>query len=249
MKKHGLFLLGLVTLLSGSSSPELTTDDLPACGPHTYLVYRSGHVICEPALPDCRGQLLSAAAGGGIQALGCTPKLQDALTAPERQHVSDLQAQLQQLLGTLNELGLTPVTTATYVANTEVTTTGRIHVPGRPVGLPSANALCEAEHGASAHMCSVRELVGALLVGTLNPLVTVPKAWVYMPTWNSPSGSVTEPLSGLGDNCGGYTDDTLTNGWSGMAVDFSNTYTVPNLHWNSGSLAPCSQPLPIACCK
>lgn len=164
--------------------------------------------------------------------------------------MKDLQGQAQTLLGQLAELGVVPKLTATFVGITAATTTGRIEYPGTPAGLPAANARCAAELGAGAHMCATREMFGAVLNSTLNPQDDVPKAWLYMPTWNTPAAGAEQPLSGLGDNCGGYTDGTVNHGWTGMAVDWSvSVYQERVLHFNSGPLAPCDQPLPIACCR
>lgn len=45
MKGRTVSLLGLMTLLMGADGVDQTTNDLPVCGPNTYLVYRSGKII------------------------------------------------------------------------------------------------------------------------------------------------------------------------------------------------------------
>ncbi len=249
MKRHALFFAAIAPLLLGADGVDRDISDLPACGESSYLIYRSGKVVCQPALPDCTGQLLHAGAGGGLSSLSCTPKFQDTLSDADRQRVRELQTRVATLSDQLKQLGMPPVVAANYIGNTVATTTGRITFSGAAAGLPSANAMCAAEFSAGAHMCSVREMVGAVLNSTLLQNQDVPKAWLYMPTWNNPDPTAQEPLAGLGDSCGGYTDGTTTRGWTGMAVDWSMTYIARNLHFNSGSLAPCDQPLPIACCK
>lgn len=250
MRLRPWFFLGALTLLMGSDGVDQTLDDLPACGPNTYLIYRSGKLVCEPALPSCPGQLLHAGPGATLSSLSCVPKLADALTATERQRVQQIDTDLQQIDAQLTAAGVGPVPSATFVGQTTTKTTGRIVFGGRPAGLPSANAMCAAEQGAGTHMCSARELFGAVLNGTLSQMRSVPPAWIYMPTWNTPDPAAQEPLSGLADNCGGYTEGTASPKWSGMAMDWSESvYMERVLQFDSGPLAPCDASLPVACCK
>lgn len=240
-----------MTMLMGADGPGHTTDELDACAPNTYLVYHGGRIVCEPTLPNCPGQLLHAGPGGDLAALSCTPKYDDSLSNAVRQRVLDLQGQAQSLIVQLDALGIRPALAATFVGTTAATTVGRIEYPGTPAGLPAANARCAAELGLGAHMCAAREMLGAVLNATLDPNKDVPPAWLYMPTWNTPAPGAEQPLAGLGDNCGGYTDGTLDHDWTGMAVDWSYSPfdLMRVLHFKSGTLATCDQSLPIACCR
>jgi hypothetical protein len=254
MKRPSLFrsgvLLGLCTLLMGTDGPALTTADLPGCPPETYLVYRGGRLVCEPKLPDCTGLLLNAAPGGTLSSLHCVLRDADALTAWDRQHLQELEEKLKTLRARLTELEMAPSLAATFVGATAATTTGRIELPGIPAGLPSANALCAAEYGKAAHMCTARELFGAVLNSTLTERVTLSRAWLYMPTWSTPDPFAQQPLSGLADNCGGYTDGTSMNGWSGTALMWSTASTGSKvLQFVGGPAAPCTAAFPVACCK
>jgi hypothetical protein len=250
MKKPSLLLLGCVSMLLGSDGGGLTSADLPACGPNTYLAYSGGQLVCAPSLPSCPGQLLALGPTVDLSALHCVDKYDDAFTAAERQRVTALQAEVQSLQNELTQLTGVLGGTTGFVGSTRTTTVGRIQYPGTPAGLPSANALCAAELGAGAHMCTLGDLVGGVLNATFDPNSDVSKAWFYMPTWNTPLHGAQEPLSGLADSCGGYTDGTADNNWAGMAVEWILGYRdIRVLYFDSGSLAPCDQPLPVACCR
>lgn len=250
MSKRNMVLLGLTTLLLGADGVELTTDDLPACAPNSYLVYRSGKIVCEATLPDCTGQLLHAGRGGDVAALSCIPKDQDSLSNADRQRVDALQAKAQSIFKRFDELGITPPLGVDFVGLTKATTAGRIEYPDTAAGLPAANALCAAEFEYPAHMCSVREMLGAVVNHTLDPSANVAKGWLYMPTWNTPVPGAEQPLAGLADNCGGYTDATDTHHWTGMAVDWNLSINLVRvLHFYSGAAAPCTMILPVACCR
>jgi hypothetical protein len=250
MIRRTISLLGLVTLLMGADGANQLSVTLPTCEPNTYLVYHGGKVVCAPTLPDCHGDLLHADPGGDLSALSCIAQHDDALSNADRQRVLDLQAQFKSILGQLDELGVGQPLLANFVGITAATTIGRIEYPGTPVGLPAANARCAAEFGLGTHMCSAREMLGEVISGKLNPGVDLPPAWLYMPTFNTPAPEAEQRLSGLGDNCGGYTDGTLDHGWTGMAVEWTFADTGHRtLHFDSGPVASCDQPLPIACCQ
>lgn len=250
MKARVFGLVGCVALLLGSDGGQLTTHDLPQCAPDTYLLYRGGKVVCaSKQLPNCTGQLLTITTVDGRPALSCTAKYSLELSAADQQQIVSLNDQVQGLMNQLNAPEVNPLL-GSWVGLTTATTTGRIEAAGFAPGLPAANARCAKEFGSSAHMCLAAELFSAALNNQLNPDFDIPKGWVYMPTWNTPIAGAVEPLAGLADSCGGYTVGTTDAGWSGMAMDFTIMLSgIRGIYFNSGPLAPCDQPLPIACCK
>lgn len=136
-----------------------------------------------------------------------------------------------------------------YVGSTSVPTTGSISAPGGKRGLIAAAALCSAEFGVGAHMCTPFQLTRSVAQGKLGVLDRIRPAWVYMPTWHNPQGSTTEPLAGLADNCGGYSTGTDAVGWTGMTVEWGPLASGDvAFRWHGGTDARCSSILPIACC-
>lgn len=135
-----------------------------------------------------------------------------------------------------------------YVGNTSALTKGRISAAGK-TGLAAATVVCSAEFGAGAAMCTPFQLTRSVARGKLGVSDRIPSAWVYMPTWHNPKSSTTEPMSGLADNCGGYSTGIDDSGWTGMAVEWGPLASGDvAFRWHGGDEAPCSASLPIACC-
>jgi hypothetical protein len=132
-------------------------------------------------------------------------------------------------------------------------------------GLASATALCGAQFGTGAHMCTVYEMydsvayAGQISADKFNPTQAMAQAWVYMMSWKNPGTTATptttpvaaEANAGLADNCGSYTDDgTHSTNFYGTQVSWSKVNTGFNgLQFNSGPAALCSSLAPISCCK
>src|SRR5262249_29784941 len=146
------------------------------------------------------------------------PTQQDAQSL--RLHMDALEMRMQSLKATLNQLraeGIFP--TPSYVGTTTAVTTGQISRNAES-GLTAAATLCAAEFGPGTNMCTSLQLTRSVALGKLGPADRIPPAWVYMPTWHNPKNSTMEPLSGLADNCGGYTTELDRYGWTGMAVEW-----------------------------
>lgn len=166
------------------------------------------------------------------------------------QKLDGLEVTMASLEKSVELLGTTPTVKAQlYAGNTTAVTTGRITAAGA-AGLLAANALCAAQFGSRAHMCTPSQLTHSVAAGKLSSKDRIAPAWIYMPAWHNPSTSTTEPMAGLADNCGGYTTDDDTVGWTGMSVEWSELASGDVVfRWHGGADAPCSARLPIACCS
>jgi hypothetical protein len=140
---------------------------------------------------------------------------------------------------------------ASWVGNSTATTVGRIVHANADVGLASAAATCADDFGAGAHMCTVYEMYGSVANGKITSKTTVPKAWVYFPSWQSPIASPQNPLGGNSDNCSSYTYPTNDRHWAGIAVEWRMNFQgdASGFWWHGGTEALCNGALPIACCK
>jgi len=128
-------------------------------------------------------------------------------------------------------------------------------------GMRNAAAICAAQFGTGAHMCTVYEMYQSVVYAggpagdKFNPAANLPQAWVYMEGQNSYSPFTTttknEPNAGLTDNCASGQYGTADQGWKGTvvsweALQYNNQMA---LKFTSGAGVPCSATFPIACCK
>jgi hypothetical protein len=166
-----------------------------------------------------------------------------------RQRIDDLTQKITSLNQSVAQLRtMAQPSESLYVGSTTAMTTGRITAAGS-TGLLAASALCAAQFGARAHMCTQFQLTRTVALGKLGPKDRIAPAWIYMPTWHNPNASTSEPLSGLADNCGGYTVGDDASGWAGMAVEWGPLASADVVfRWHGGTEAACSARLPIACC-
>jgi hypothetical protein len=136
-----------------------------------------------------------------------------------------------------------------FVGITKVRTNGRIEAPGADVGLASAAALCGAEYGDGAHMCTVNELYDSVVSGRLTSNDRVPKSWIFHPSLQRLPNSI-DPEEGVADSCGVYTYGTADHGWTGVAFVHGPLRTgYVGMKLLNGHSAPCGEKLPIACCR
>lgn len=253
---------GLVVVLTWGGCDRTAPAVLPRCQDGQGLgTDAQGHFVCTqvqpahltvPPIGDGCPASDALTHPMGTTALHClSPNLAGAqLGGPAmREKIDQLELTLTSLGKSVEQIDATTVIRdQLYVGSTTTATTGRITAAGTS-GILAANALCAAEFGPKAHMCTQFQLTRTLAAGKLGPTDRIKPAWIYMPTWHNPNASTTEPLSGLADNCGGYTTGDDTAGWSGMAVEWwplSSGDVV--FRWYGGSAAPCSARLPIACC-
>lgn len=254
------FVWGLVLGLLGCD--HMSAAVLPRCVDGMVLgTDGSGNLVCQDAPPalvtppgsDCADDQMLATFGSPPQ-LGCISKYLNSAAqidvAALRQHIGQSAQMLQALARSIDELPtLRQTLRPIYIGSTQTLTTGHITLAGQS-GLLAANAICRAEFGPGAQMCTSAQLIRTVTNGKLTPTDRIAPAWIYMPTWHNPHNSTIDPLAGLADNCGGYTTDDDTTGYTGMAVEWGPLGSGDvAFRWHGGDDAPCSGHLPVACCQ
>jgi hypothetical protein len=135
---------------------------------------------------------------------------------------------------------------------TATTTNGKI-TSGAALGVAAAATLCQQVEacGAGARMCSVYDMYQSVATGAVTAAQNIPKAWVYMASWQFSGAGGADQYAGLSDNCGSFTYPTGDRKWYGTAVTWANdTAGDKTLQFFAGpNGAACSSVLPIACCK
>lgn len=280
--------LGLILIAFAAGCGEYNFTPIPKCAANQALTGDGNALKCvDVGAPAGGGGTVDMkGAGGGDMAMSTFPPVPacgqgKCLTGDNAGQLSciDVAAtnttivQLQNDLTSLTNrvtalekaLNGASVGGAKFAGVTMKMTTGRIEAPGADPGIASAASFCAAEFGQGAHMCTVAEMYTSVVSGKLTSKDTVPRSWVYAPAWQTPTvvQSPPAPAAGLGDNCAGYTYESSHLGFSGVAVEWSQT---PNplinnvkanvLRWHGGQVQPnkapgaaCNQTLPIACCK
>jgi hypothetical protein len=270
--KHGMRNFSFVLLLA---------PVLAGCDTNGGLTVGSTASAVTLTLPNCAdGQLLGTDATG---ALTCVNAPTASLTTPGCQsgyaYDSDGKSLSCQILGTGTtdptlETTITNTTTAvnnlqtqvtnlsngggglaTYVGVTTATTVGKVQMTGFDTGLNSANAMCAAQY-AGSHFCSMPELYATVVAGKLDMTKTIPKSWIFMPSWHAPAatggipGTEDTPYGGDADNCGSMTYPTADRKWTGIQVEWTALSTGSSgFRFWGGAQATCHSTAPLACCK
>jgi hypothetical protein len=252
-----LWILASVPLLTGAGDvgqrKQALSDVVPACQSGEYLTIKSGELRCiSPlrraigALPGCDGNLLVRYAGDPAGELRCPPKLFVPVAG-----VAQLQARHDADAAKIAEIDKAPPLPASvFVGVTKFTTSGRITRPGSDPGLSAAAGRCGDEYPGS-HMCTQYEMAQSVVGGQLKPTSQIPPSWIFFPAWKAPIAGALNPEQGMADSCASYTYGADDTGFSGMAVAWPRfgTNSYDSLTFRGGSLARCSQVLPIACCR
>jgi hypothetical protein len=233
----GVPLLGLP--FSGGPAFSSAAPFPDNCNDDEYLVAAQGTFVCKQlppqmlSIPDCKPGTVLSAQGGVFTCQAQTTALSDSLMTTSAQY-----DQLEKDIAALPIGG----TRTPFVGVTKLTTTA-------DTGIAAANARC-ADEFPDARMCSVYDLYDTVIMGRLHAADRIPKSWIYFPAWNRPLPGAVNPDDGLADNCAGFTYGADDKGWSGMAGEWT---VLPSgdagFKFHGGSAAPCSAPLPIACCK
>jgi len=226
----------------------------------------SGQVLTT----DANGQLVCTALPIGSQKLkDCVP-LVEALTSDDgatfkctnRNNenpggaeavtaVNTITTTLNTIETTVNNLLGSRQTFGEFKGVTTATTAGNI-TSGAMRGVPAASAICAAQFGAGAYMCSVYDMYMNVARGKVAQNDSIAKSWVYMQSWKEPAAGSSSAGNGVSDNCGSYTTAAATGYW-GTAVEWTSISNgSKGLKFSSGNTAPnsalCSAALPIACC-
>jgi hypothetical protein len=206
--------------------------NLPTCDPNTQAVTTDGTNI------TCTARNTS----GG-----------DATTITT--DLTTINSQVTDYGTQLNGLATGPGAKAVYVGSTTATTVGKMTYAGADTGLNAAAAMCNAQF-AGSHMCHVYEMYNTVVAGKLHAGTTIPKSWLFMPSWKAPAssgglpGTEDTPFSGSADNCGSATYPTADRKWTGMAVEWTTLSTgFSGFKFWGGSMATCHDTYPVACCK
>ncbi len=151
---------------------------------------------------------------------------------------------------TVNNLLGSRQTFGEFKGVTTAMTSGNI-MSGTSRGIPAASAICAAQFGTGAYMCSVYDIYMNVARDKIKSSDTVAKSWVYMQSWKDPAGSAVT-RTGLNDNCGSYMSNAST-GIYGTAFEWTAlTNGAKAMKFSSGGTAPnaalCNANLPIACC-
>lgn len=215
----------------------------------------TGQLVCKTipsgasALPDCEPNT-QALTANGTKASCDNLNIVDATTQNLLTTLNMIEAKVIDYGNQLNIVGTGANAQANYVGLSKtVMTKGRI-TSGTAVGIPAATAVCKADYGVGAHMCTVYEIYySAALQKNIDPEVNiVPGGWVYMQSWRHNQATPSEVNAGLADNCGGYTAETDTNAWNGTKFEWSvNTSNIRVPKFFANTL--CSETFPIACCR
>ncbi len=227
-----------------TSGQVLTTDENAQLVCTTLPVGSQVLKDCEPLV-----QAITSLDGASIV---CTdrnnenPGGADAVRA-----VNQVSTTLSTIETTVNNLLGSRLTYGEFKGVTTAMTNGNI-VMGANRGIAGAAAICAAQFGAKAYMCSVYDMYMNVARGKVKDTDTVAKSWVYMQSWKEPAVGSTTPRNGLSDNCASYTTNTNAGYW-GTAVEWTTLSSgSKGLKFNSGNVAPntalCSDMLPIACC-
>ena len=166
--------------------------------------------------------------------------------------VNQVSNTLNTIETTVNNLLGSRLTYGEFKGVTTAMTNGNI-VMGASRGIAGAAAVCAAQFGAGAYMCSVYDMYMNVASGKIKDTDSVAKSWVYMQSWKDPTSSVSPTITvGLSDNCASYTSSGNTT-YYGTAVEWTTLSSgSKGLKFNAGNVAPntalCSDMLPIACC-
>jgi hypothetical protein len=268
-KTNFSYALALVPLLLGAGGDNigeqqsgLTIIQFPICKAGQYLAYQSGGITCLSisgggiTLPNCTGQLLTGTMNGDVSTLACVAPGTGTVSAADVTKVQNLQTQITQIGTTIANLQKNPPShNAVYVGSTTASTVGKVSVTGHDTGLNSANAMCSAQY-AGSHLCTAYEMYNTVVAGKLDMTKTVPKSWIFAPSWNAPAsagglpGTEDTPFSGSADNCGSMTYPTADRKWTGIAVEWTALSTGSSgFRFWGGSQATCHDSYPLACCK
>jgi len=271
-----IYVLGLAPLLAGADTAQLQQDvvvnTLPACQSGQYLVYQGGGVTCQTIaggslmLPNCKGngQILTSAGNGDAGGqLTCTAKGMPSLSGSDITLINTLETDIMTIKTDITQIQNNPPGAASvFVGETAAATlyNGTFAANGA-TGIRNAAAICAAQFGAGAHMCSVYDMYSSVVsagqnpANKFNPAANLPQAWVYQMAWQQPLTTTTknEPSAGLADNCASGQYGTADQGWKGTTVvweplQYNNQMALKFPGWGGGAV-PCSSMLPIACCK
>ena len=242
--RGALSTMGLLFAGCNHASPGMP----PSCNPGEYLVSQNKQFVCTsptlvdfPSCPD--GQVLTGYGDSvGCVGLGMPIAQAEAAIAQARSSAAQLAADVGKVKTQLNTAA------SMFRGVTALKTSGQIVHAGADPGLASARAHC-GDAFAGSHMCTVYELYTSVATGKLTAAQKVPLSWIYFPTWKPPQAAAAAPLSGLADNCGGYTYGKDNQAWTGAAVEWAPLPTgAVGFKYHGGSDVPCSGALPIACC-
>jgi hypothetical protein len=185
--------------------------------------------------------------GNGVTTAGLTARINQDQTS-----ITNLKNQLTQVSSAGGK--------AYYVGVTNLAGGGTkgviIDAQSTTQGLVGAAAICSAQFGAGAHMCSVMEMYDSVANADNPPIAGKPdqfnpatnsagNAWVYMEGWNKQTAAPTDPTAGLNENCAGYLYGTGDQSWQGTVVNWTAGPPLV-LRFNISGCATANQ---IACCK
>lgn len=164
--------------------------------------------------------------------------------------VNQISTTLNSIETTVNNLLGSRQTFGEFKGVTTAMTSGNI-TSGTSRGIPAASAICAAQFGTGAYMCSVYDIYMNVARDKIKQSDSVAKTWVYMQSWKDPAGS-SMTRTGLSDNCASYTNNAST-GVYGTAFEWTAlTNGAKAMKFSSGGTAPnaalCNANLPIACC-
>lgn len=253
MRPNPLLLMPLSLLLGAAPERIPIPGPIPACRRGEFLTIKDGVLRCRDLVhrtlsnpPDCSGKLAGPTPTGSWQCVDKGHLDTAAIEAlpSERVRAEAAKQAAERLLTEQAEL-------VRFLGVTAQKTTGLVRRAGTPAGLLSANALCADEYPGS-HLCTGYEVSAALAAGQITQAASVPRAWIFHPSWKTPLAGAQNPEEGLADSCAGYTYGQDDRGFSGIALELRTTAVNgvdKSLSFYGGTAAPCSAMLPLGCCQ
>ena len=214
------YVLRLAALGLLACNPRI---DASACGAGSIMATDlSGRLVCTArpttglTLPATCAACLTS---DGTQLACVSRAAPSADDADQAVQVADLEVHVVELQTSVNQTRPPPNTS--YIGLSVATTAGKIITSnGFFEGISAATLICSADFNTPAHMCTMEELYQTVASGVLSSTSTMARGWVYMPNANQPIANPVEPLGGIADTCGNYTDQTGSFHESGIIAEW-----------------------------
>jgi hypothetical protein len=211
----------------------------------------AGSLNTQPCTPQT--QAINSSDGMTIQCVnkgtGTTDTSTEARIQQDQTNLNNLQNQITAASSSGNKSFYQGLTTNSYNGQ-QVMTGGTVNNPG----IASAAAICAAQYGTGAHMCTVMEIYDSVALAGQNSTdkfdptqASAAPGWVYMVGWNAPVAGPQQPTAGLADNCGSATYPTADRKWQGMQFVWQKVNT--GFYAPTFNNAACNAESQIACCK
>ena len=259
--RHGwlFLLLAPAPLLLGADrvgQKRFALTSLQSCGANQFVTIQNGVLGCvslpnadEYGVPDCPDQFITNSGAADPLSLRCLDKTPSNVLPTDMAAMAAAEASYQASQAALNSLTQMARPAPIFIGVTKATTTGNITHAGADPGLGAAAAMCGDEYP-GAHMCTPYEIYSTVAVGKLQAVDAIAKSWMFFPAWKVYDPAAKDPLWGLADTCASYTYDGTDSGWSGTALEWTMLSSGGiGMKMHSGVNAPCSQKLPVACCR